>query len=271
MCLIIAKPKGLPMPGRKAMKRWFYKYPDGFGLAFQDKGQVRVLKGAMDIHKMFKVVDIMKGYLRQDDKTVEDVDVVIQFRYAITGSPCPEFCHPFPIAKEREALDSLNVLADKALAHNGTIWEYNQTGYTASWEDVNDAQEFIRDYLVDMGDSIWNVGVQALIEQHTYSKFAILSRKGIAYIGKFIESGGYWYSNDGYLKAKPQPIAKQTTALQVSSHKKAWEDGWTGVLCDFCSQEHVLSYQVPDDESCVCWDCFISLVGRFPTMDERAV
>jgi predicted glutamine amidotransferase len=97
MCLIVAKPRGQPMPGKKRLKRWFDSYHDGMGLAFQNNGEVRVIKGAMNHAEMFEVINIMKQYLKKEDKTPVDVDVVVQYRQAFTGSVCPEYCHPFPV------------------------------------------------------------------------------------------------------------------------------------------------------------------------------
>lgn len=272
MCLIVVKPKGLPMPGKKSMKRWFRKYPDGFGLAFQNKRRVRILKGAMDIHGMFHIVSFMRKYLEQENKAVEDVDVIMQFRLAVTGCPCPEFCHPFPITKKRKLLNGLDVLAGAALAHNGTIWEYSKAQWEGGWTDINDAQEFIHDYLADMGDSIWNVGVQTFIGEYTLSKYALLSNSKIAYIGDFIEDRGYFYSNDGYLKENSKQVPPKHNPAALSVYGANWDSsGWEGSPCDFCKEHHALLYQLPDDESNVCWECFEYHAGRTPRLADRAV
>jgi len=285
MCLVIGKPKGLPLLGKKKMRTWFGRFPDGFGLAFQDGNKVRVLKGAMNEKQMFQVIDLMEKYLHKQDKTVEDVDIIFQFRAAMTGSVCPEFCHPFPITDDRKALNGLNVITDVALAHNGVIWKYNDLQFEWNYYsggklgDVNDAQEFIVDYLVGMGDSLWESSVQKLIGDYTDSKFALLSNRGIDYIGEFVEDGGYFYSNLGYLTTKKIQLAQYKAS---SNYFGGWGDeaqaGWKGkdgedggIVCDFCGQVVSKVYFMPDDESQVCSMCFELSARRKPTEDERAI
>ena len=260
MCLIVAKPRGVPIPSKKNLKKWFNTYPDGFGVAFQYDGRVRILKGAMSIKQMHKILQQV-GELCVDNGA--GVDMVMQYRQAFTGSVCPEYCHPFPVTSSQTALDSLDVVSDCALAHNGVIWEYNSR-YTKKQTDINDAQEFIKDYLVPMGSSIWNKGVQDLIESYTDSKFALLTAKGITYIGDFIEENGYFYSNGGYKGNK-------YIAGDYGSYKdylyEPYESG--GILCTLCGEYSSFMYQIEDDDSLVCSICFAQLIGRAPREDER--
>lgn len=288
MCLIVVKPIGKTFPHKKQMKQWFNWFPDGVGISFQDKGRVRTVKGAMTIPAMHKLESSVEKYLHRDGKRIEDTIAIIQFRAAITGSVCQKYCHPFPITKNQEALNGLNVVSDKALAHNGIIWEYN--GYYSVREDVyaqnyyapgshqrqkgfdiNDAQEFIVDYLVDMGESIWNKGVQNIIEAHTESKFAVLSGNQLALIGSFIEDGGYLYSNAGY---KPAPPIKSITCYRklplpitelggkpISQDSKVVTNlNRSLVQCEPCG-EWVYSYELKEHEgNRLCPSCY-ALIG----------
>lgn len=270
MCLIVAKPKGKQMPNGKDLERWFKQYPHGFGIAFQHLGRVRLLKGAMTTREMFGLIAKMKRVLK--GVPAKDVDVIMQFRFAITGSVCPAFCHPFPITPDQRELNSLDVTTDCALAHNGIIYEYNQTyncpNTYEGWEDINDAQEFIKDYLVELGDSLWNPAVQRLIEAATVSKFALLSNKGITYIGDFIEDDGYWYSNGGYLPLKSSPVNK----LPFLPEGKLSEGE---VSCDSCFSSTALLYAFLEDGisdgSLLCYNCFKLFYKREPTEEERAI
>lgn len=276
MCLIVTKPQGSRIPKGKKFRRWFDSYPDGFGLAFPYQGRIRILKGAMNQAGMFALLDKMRHCLGNP----QDVDIIFQFRAAVTGRVSPRFCHPFPVTKNQEELDSLDVLTDCALTHNGVIYDY--AVLSRSLGDINDAQEFIKDYLVDMGDSLWNPAVQKLIEEYTVSKFALLSARGITYIGNFIEDNGCLFSNGGY---KPEANVGKRYARGYGSEE--CDDYWTekspsvhihkelhtegGCQCDFCQGYHPVVYHLTGDkhnkdyQSVVCFDCFVYLEGEPPT------
>lgn len=254
MCLVIGKPRGVKLPKGKHLVRWFNQFPDGFGIAFQFRGQVRLLKGALDIDEMFALVNKMRRILTEEKSSIKDIDVLIQFRQAVTGRACREYCHPFPMSSQQGDLDSLDVLADCVLAHNGTIQEYYEANWKAKGKDKNDAQEFIKDYLVGMGDALWNPAVQELIRVHTRSKFALLTAQGLSYIGTFIADGGLLFSNPSY-----------QGQVEGGFHRAN--------LCDCCEQTWGPLYDVRDDmgDDCgaVCEDCFILLTHNLPTYKDR--
>lgn len=272
MCLIVAKPKGVKMPKRKRIRDWFESHPDGFGLAFQHNGSVRILKGALTIEEAFEILDKMVYYL--GSKSPREVDVIMHFRVATAGVITPANCHPFPITAEQEKLGSLDLLSENALAHNGMITGYGYTtytykggvfGYTEPTGTKTDTQKFIEDYLVALGKHLWLPAVQALIEKCTSSKFAILSNIGIVYIGQFIEENGLKFSNIGY-KANPANapmVAYKPFGVYNQDEVAQWN------TCCSCLSETDLLYSIPGDESEVCASCFSRYVGRFPEVEER--
>lgn len=241
---------------------------------------------------MFALLARMRTLLQ--GVNIRDIDIIIQFRRAVTGSITPKYCHPFPITSEQEELDSLDVITNCALAHNGVIFEY--ASYGGQWDsascpagknDINDAQEFIKDYLVGMGESIWNPCVQALIEAHTDSKFALLSSRGIAYIGGFIKEKGCFYSNGDYKIGKKIPTwayrnaeeDKWDSAGFQEAQRKAFPPSGTpytsytgkGTLCDFCQIYSVPVYHIESADSVVCGQCYEQLMGEQPRAEERLV
>lgn len=292
MCLIVTKPSGVAMPSKRKLKAWFSSHPDGFGLAYLYEGRVRIVKGAMSARAMLKLVK----KLRQDLNAIEleALDIIFHFRQATDGQITSQNCHPFPITDDKDALASLNVEANIALVHNGVIVEYSSYYKTEWWKEPTtpktDTQEFIEDYLTGMGEDIWNTSVQALIKAFTGSKFALLSSKGITYIGDFIEEGGYFYSNLGYKPVavtKTYPItvyhSKHTEAqgedeTYVTKWKKIGSSGTEtkyissdfGQRCEFCDQYVSVLYAPPNDESLVCRDCYTTLEGRAPNIDDMA-
>ena len=258
MCLIVTKPKGKSLPVAEQFNFWFKGHPDGFGLAFLHQKKVRILKGALSVERMFELLAKMKEYL---DKTKpEDVDMIFHFRQATNGSISPKNCHPFPITDNQEDLASLDILTDCALAHNGIIFNYDGDSYPYGLEgntedslDKTDTQQFIEDYLVGMGDSLWNPSVQDLIADFTDSRFAFLSERGITYIGDFSEENGYKYSNGGY---------KGTMINQLTlEHGEA--------TCLLCGTDKSPLYFVDEDLTILCASCLRQLEGVEPNEENE--
>lgn len=248
MCLIIAKPAGVKMPSNKLMKRAFDNNPDGFGLAYRlSGGMPHIKKGAMT----FKAV---KRLIRSTPDLI-DADVILHFRLATKGHIYEGNCHPFPLSRNPDHLTALEVTSRMAIAHNGIIYSSTK-GYGKAWDSTDDAlsdtQEFIRDYLVDIGDAIFNKGVRKLIEDDTFSKFSILTTKGILLIGDFTNDQGLYLSNDSYKKPnywkpnKSVALSKPNLAVDTPTARKQGDL----FLCDFCNQavDKIVLYEG-------CWLC----------------
>lgn len=199
------------MPNNKILKQSFANNGDGFGLAYKFNGQQpHIKKGAMT----FKAIKRMLKSLPD----LTNAEVILHFRLATKGHIYEGNCHPFPLSRKPEHLTAVEIESRMAIAHNGIIYSSTSTynkGITCYGTDENgkwvekptfsdalsDTQEFIRDYLVDIGDAIFNAGVRRLIEDDTMSKFAILTTKGILFIGDFIHEKGLYFSNDSYKKS----------------------------------------------------------------------
>lgn len=271
MCLVIGKPKGILLPKNKELKKAFNQNCDGFGISFQYEGKIRTLKGAMTVKDMFTLIDRVRMLIKPN--RLEDIDAVLQWRKAVTGSISQRFCHPFPITHSQEELDSLDVISTYSLAHNGIIYDYNwafRGRLATAPADINDAQEFIKDFLFGMGAAILIPAVQQLIEVYTDSKFAILSPHGISYIGDFQLEKGCFYSNLWH-------------RFQNNFNKPGWSDNYYSqgtnfvetsdkvghFLCNFCESYVDRLYFLPDDEdSQICSECFIIIEGRRPFSTE---
>ncbi len=121
------------------------------------------------------------------------------------------------------------MICDSAIAHNGIIydyatykdgkWNYTQDDYTT------DTQKFIEQYLVDIGDAIYNEGVRKLICKYTSSKFALLNSRGVYLIGDFICDKGMYYSNYTYLNLpatnyslKPIPVSAASDSYEDDNY-----------------------------------------------------
>lgn len=277
MCLIVAKPKGVCLPEYEKMEEWFVTHPDGFGLAFRYGGRVRILKGAMTVEQIFPLLAMMQAYLGKTKP--RDVDIIFHFRQATNGQAIPANCHPFPLTKEESAQASLDTLTACAIAHNGMIWSptilvnnclegygdyaegigFLSSGIQNIASNKTDTQEFIEEYMVGLGESLWNPTVQKLIEAYTNSKFALLSKRGITLIGKFIKEDGYWYSNGGYKPAATSIIQLETLCGQAIDENS----------CDGCGAYDSSLYYGPDDTvTKVCYSCFQVFYNRRPEAEE---
>jgi len=228
------------MPSNKLLKRAFTNNPNGFGLAYRiAAGMPHIKKGAMT----FKAV---KRLLRSTPDLVE-ADVILHFRLATSGYIYEGNCHPFPLSRNVDHLTALEVTSRMAVAHNGIIYTstkpstvYYEAGkrWGNEGDALSDTQEFVRDYLVDIGDSIFNKGVRKLIEDDTMSKFAILTTKGILLIGDFTNENGLYFSNDSHKKpnywkpVKTTALTKPSIPVNIPSCRQQGEL----FLCDFCNQ-----------------------------------
>lgn len=278
MCLIVAKPKGIPLPKRKQMEQWFNTHPDGFGLAFLHDNKVRILKGAMKFKQVRKLLKKMSHCLGKTNPN--DVDIIFHFRQATSGTIQPKNCHPFPITSKKEELESLDVLTDCALAHNGIILDYSLASKQIKLlgqSEKTDTQEFIEGYLVGLGDSLWNPFVQKLIQGYTESRFALLSSRGITYIGDFLEEEGYKYSNGGY-KLEKQGYTLPTDDFGYERYgyygasKSAYldeEEENVGIACELCQKISPTVYFLPNGNALGCLNCFVGTTGRSPELEDR--
>ena len=268
MCLIVAKPAGINMPSKRRLKFWFRGHPDGFGFAYLNAGVVHIVKGAMTKREMFQLLG--KAQEKLGEVRLANVDVLLHFRQATKGSICPSNCHPFPLTKDEKDLSALEIEASCAVTHNGIIFDYSYWGGVSysepaffyqkgQGESKTDTQQFIEDYLVDLKSALWNLAVQKLLVSATFSKFALLSKKGITYIGEFIEDGGCYYSNLGYKKpaklgSKPMSYIDRCELGVLDEHR--------GSTCEFCEQSVYVRY--PLNSSLVCFACFERLEGISP-------
>ena len=260
MCLIVAKPAGVKAPKNGDLKRWFKTHDDGMGLMYSlPDGNVRILKGAMTVNDCIALHDQLKADIKPE--SITDIEIVYHFRQATEGTVKPGNCHPFPISKDKGLFQQTDIIIDKAIVHNGVIWDYG-TYTDKKWifnssSDTTDTQKFIEDYLTDMdSSSLHNPGVMRLIAQYTDSKFAILDSEGITLIGKFIEDKGLYYSNGTYKPAQPIPApVKYIPPLDSLDHYGQYQPLYDE-YCDNCGKLFKAKELHECDGLILCADCY---------------
>lgn len=253
MCLIVAKPAGVKVPSNKKFRTWLQKYPDGAGMMFDNgNGRVHIIKGVFEVDDFFH----LQAKLARQIKPLhaQDVNIVYHFRQATEGQISPSNCHPFPITKDKTQLVKTELTTDRAIVHNGIIWDYD-TGTQGTCNlttNKTDTQKFIEDCLVDMGELIRNESVKHLIARYTASRFAALDKDGIIYIGKFIEDDGLLYSNGGY--KEPEVTVKSYQDYELPSKgMTAYKD-----LDDWIAEDDYSKYDI---ERCDVCDEYVPLDG----------
>ena len=193
MCIIAAKPAGVPMPDRETIRTMWNGNRDGAGLMYLDKGQVRIEKGFMAYKDLANRLDELERRL-----DLKSIPVVMHFRITTHGGTKPENTHPFPITDSVGALKKLTITTDVGVAHNGIIPITPRKG-------ISDTMEYIATQLAPLKRAMpkfyENKHALALVENAIHSRMAFLSRDGkLTTVGTFIEDNGILYSNTSYQK-----------------------------------------------------------------------
>ena len=191
MCIIAAKPAGVPAPSRETLMTCWDSNPDGAGIAVSDGASVHILKGFMKWEDFEDALDALSD--------LTHYGVLYHFRIATHGGVRPGCCHPFPVSSNTDSLRSLDCAAPVAVAHNGVI-QGQDTDKTTS-----DTMAYIRDVLAPLnavsGGVMGNASAHSVL-QHTVngSRLALLDYSGeLNLIGKWEECEGVFYSNSGYM------------------------------------------------------------------------
>jgi predicted glutamine amidotransferase len=277
VCLIIAKPIGKKMPSIEKLDYWFASHKDGAGVMFNDAmHKVHILKGAMTITELHNLQDKMVELIKP--LIPAQVNIVWHFRQATEGTIKPQNCHPFPVTSNKNELASLELITNRAIAHNGIIWDYGEGGLTdltnKDTDDTTDTQKFIEKYLSRMGKAVFNQGVRNLIAEYTQSRFAILDETSISFIGEFIQDNGLYFSNSGYKEVKLSPILANynyTDSIYAKEYKDWNKMRYKDIYqCDYCGNVTDRLYDVGD--GLVCESC-VNILDDFDKdiLDEEVV
>jgi hypothetical protein len=191
MCIIAAKPAGIPLPDRTRIQNMWNGNDDGAGFMYVENGKVRIEKGFMKYKDFITAFDKMTQRL---DPTA--TPIVMHFRITTHGGTCPENCHPFPITDNIGALKKLKTSADIGIAHNGIIPIEPRKG-------ISDTMEYTATQLAPLKKALprfyENQHAMLMVKNAIGSKMAFLTKEGGIYtIGDFIEDGGILYSNSSY-------------------------------------------------------------------------
>lgn len=177
MCIIIYKPRGIPLPTENILENCKLNNPDGIGFMYRnEKDEVIISKGFASVQKLL-----------QNLRGLDEFPICIHFRWATHGAVIGGNCHPFPISRSVSDMQRHQNVCNMGLAHNGIIPDFPVS------TKISDTMQFILS-LPNLEDEI----VEKLIG--TDGKFVLMTGDANYIFGKFIEFGdGCFYSNDGYL------------------------------------------------------------------------
>lgn len=231
MCIIVAKPAGVPLPSRETLAECFKSNPHGAGFMFADGEKVNIRKGYMTKKSFFDAIDALRV-----DTT--ECAMVLHFRIATHGDIKAGTCHPFPVSTNVFELRRRKTTDTLAVAHNGVIHGMRTDAATS------DTMVYIRDVLAPLramcGDDMPTDGrARSIIDATVGSKLAFLDSLGnITTFGSFIEDGGVLYSNESYRPPVLVPV------------KQAYE--WPETWADAYALDDETLALLPFD---VCEDC----------------
>lgn len=174
MCVIVYKPKNIAI-SLKTINLMWDSNPDGAGIAVVDaKDGTHVYKGYRDAES-----------LHADVRTLQAHNVVLHFRWATHGLINTENCHPFVLSKDIAESNMEAFTTNKpVLFHNGVISGYGD-------ELISDTADFTTSVLSRLTDT---KEVIRLL-QTTYSKYILVHKNKVQFVGKFEKYKGLQVSN----------------------------------------------------------------------------
>ena len=189
MCIILYKPRKVPMPSLEVMTNCFESNPNGAGFMWKEGDTIHISKGYMTL-------DALQGALNQLDNP-KQLELVIHFRISTTGSSVPQNTHPFPLSNDVDDLRALNIICERGLAHNGILHDYAKFHNIAT--DMSDTMYFAKSIA-----GVKSRFIENIIAPHAAkgSRFVVMSGKDktITFGMTKPKGTGIWYSNTTYLK-----------------------------------------------------------------------
>lgn len=197
MCIIVAKPAGAKMPGKKIISNCFSNNPDGAGIMLCANGKVRGYKGLMTYESVInQLAKLEKKYGKLDN-----FNVVMHFRIGTHGANIAANTHPFPVTGTYKAMRKLEWIADLGMAHNGIISDVS-SHKDIKKENVSDTMVFIRRVVNPIARATNIMKSPEILEALRLaagSKLCFIDKDGnMEALGDFVFEDGVYYSNSTY-------------------------------------------------------------------------
>ena len=187
MCVICVSSKGAKQPSESIIRKMFEANPHSAGYMYARGGQVV-------IHKGYKAVEELMADLEYENFTENDV-VIYHFRIA-TQANRVEMSQPFPITRDIDKLEELDIVSDMGIAHNGILRQTSNGD-----KELSDTAIYIRRYIA--GREITDEFVNNLAEDTVGNRLAILMGDGnFRLTGTWTYENGLYYSNENWKYAR---------------------------------------------------------------------
>jgi len=249
MCVVIAKPQGIPLPKEKELRNCWLRNKDGAGVAWASGGKVYIRKGFMELEDLL-------GFLFAKDW--QPYAMLIHFRAATHGGVTPHHCHPFPLSTSKDKLMQTKLRCNVAIAHNGIFSGYGEKN------GLSDTQEFIQKVLAPLAKYLRREPIKNLIaEAARYNKLAFLFGDGTIHLyGDFKKHNNCYFSNGsyegwtGYYYDYEWPINYQSPSKQEKTSTV------TDECCDWCGKSIINGVQKsgPKFSYIFCRNCYYNTI-----------
>lgn len=193
MCIICVKPVDTGFPSYDMMERCFDNNSDGAGYMLAVNGSVLIRKGFM------KFDDFEESLMEDREMYGDNPCYVLHFRISTQAGVNKECCHPYPVTSDMSRMKKLMTGCDIGFAHNGILKAYSDGS-----KNYNDTMLFNQRFLSEVvRKPKWYKNkdlVKAVADESAGSRLAILSSDGHCEMtGSWIQEGGVFYSNMGYM------------------------------------------------------------------------
>lgn len=198
MCIIAIKPAGIDLMSIDTIKTMFLNNPDGAGYMYSYGNKVHIKKGFLEVQDLLDSLNDLSNSL-----DLKSIPLVLHFRIGTSGASDGATCHPFPVTNNLGLLQSQELETDLAMCHNGVMYDFEERK-----SEFSDTQLFISkcvSYLYSVHPGfLQDKRTKELLEPIINgSRLAFLDGAGnITRFGEWIESEGYYYSNNSYTADK---------------------------------------------------------------------
>ena len=206
MCLAIYSPANTEFVSDDVIRTAWKANPDGAGLALDAGEHVSIVKGIMELDQLLNYVNKFRTLLNQRP-------VLLHLRFTTSGGTRPEMTHPFPVTGCNETLKKCYVKTDKALVHNGVLFQpmtsdYSDTAIFTRWLHRFDPMK------------------KRILQVLKDDRLAIMVPGKVQLLGDWNEDEGNFYSNH-YWSYRGDPLASVA------------DDWWNTPVCPCCHSEEV--------------------------------
>jgi len=259
MCIIVYKNKNADIPTKKLLKTCFENNDDGAGYMVQVKNQVHIKKGFMKFNDFWQAFS-------KDKKITKDCQLAIHFRIATGGLISAGNCHPYPITDKTTELTKTNIIADKAICHNGIL-----TGFDDIENKYNDTQVFTKNVLFYLAKEKIQPNILEAIRNMTMGSRLCLFINGDWFLtGNWTidKQTGLQFSNLSYKREKinwgfyglPKTKTKRTKRTKRTKYQDEYQyiypdERYSMTVCPACGNSNEAFIDSYNDQTFFCHTC----------------